>query len=227
MIESLKRLETFCDCIAIQEVHDRSASLFEKMLSGRFRYKRVLASNEDAGGLAFFSKYPINYSENVMVQKTVKGSLFPCSFYEVQIKEEKVLIVNVHLRPPVEMSGKSSVFSMLKTSEIRRNEMETIVKAITEKGYKLEQVIVLGDFNENDGQSALSYLLFEKNMQDALCLTDKWTHWWLIFHGFLVRKRLDHICCGSNFLPVEVDVLDHEERKGSDHYPVYAKVKLK
>ena len=207
VMSHVRKLEKMCDVIGFQEIHDLNLAKFDKVLRETFKYRSAHPRNNDAGGFALYSKFPITFSKNLAFPAKVKGSIFPFSYYELNVNGTKVLLVNVHLRPPVEDDGYSSVFSMLRTSPTRKAEMEYILKEVKARGFKLEKSIIMGDFNENDGmfgtnckksfsrkkEKKISSILFnptfskdllsEMKMEDALTMTDKWTHWWFIFHG--------------------------------------------
>jgi len=113
-----------------------------------------------SGGQAIFSKEKISsYKLLNNDSDNIPGSWFPIGVYEVKIgnNKRKIRIVNVHLRPPLEENGTANLFSAWRTNPIRLEEVKYLESHLEEYKDSIPTVI-LGDFNENDDNTALKYL---------------------------------------------------------------------
>ena len=135
------------------------------------------------------------------------------------------------------------------TSSIRREELVYTMREVKKRREKREGeregegggereggVVVLGDFNEDDGYSALEYLEKEWNMGDVLKMFVPKKRETMevdvpIMGGlfFWRRKfRLDHICFSKkNFECEGGRVLEGYREGASDHQPVVADLRFK
>ena len=170
-----------------------------------------------------YCRFPIRHVKTIT--PNVEGSIFTCQQYAFTLHEVTFDLFNVHLRPPVPLKGAGGPFSMLDTSPIRLEEIKLILDHVQHSHF-----IVAGDMNENDGMEALAHLVLERNLNDCLMLTDKTTHWWKFlqssFGAYVIQKRLDHVVCSSNLLPVACSVSD-DDQDGSDHYLVVGEMEIR
>ncbi len=227
VVDNVKRAAKSVDVLLFQETHDGFTALFDQVLSKSHPYRLLQNSSEDAGGAAVYSRLPIDHV--LTIRPKVKGSTFPAQVYRLQVGgDQTVWILNVHLRPPMELTGGSGPFSMLATSDIRRAEVFEMIETMGLVGKK---IVIAGDWNENDGMHALSYCVLKLNFEDALGLTDKFTHWWRFAKiadrkmEYVVHKRLDHILASPGLRVESCDVID-EMLDGSDHFLVHATIRL-
>lgn len=220
-----------CDVLCAQETHEEWVRLLDPLFSlERYPHRLHRTDQSTASGLSVWSRFPLQLHRTIHPNAVVKGSLFPAMCYTIRPSPNQLFFLyNLHLRPPVHLDGSSSAFSMLDTSTIRLQEIKFILHSAPPTGHPY---IMVGDFNENDGMHALSYLTSDPmNMTDALWLSDKPTHWWNLPSKpgrapYVVKKRLDHIMLSPELTPVVCDVYDEELGKGSDHMLVMADIAL-
>jgi len=225
VLANVQRAAKTADVLLVQETHSGWADQLDVALARSHPHRLHHLESNNAGGMSVYSRSPVSFVRTIAPR--VEGSLFKCQQYAVAVNGQPVHLFNVHLRPPVELSGASGPFSMLQTSPVRRAEVEAIM-AFAERSADVPFVIA-GDFNENDGLYALSYLSETKQMEDCLGLTDKVTHWWRFRESavgpYVVLKRLDHIMLSPGLQAVDVEVLD-EEQVGSDHFCVIGAIRI-
>ncbi len=73
---------------------------------------RFVSPKDDAGGCAIYSRFFAIHLRTV--PPTVEGSVFPAQIYQIQVGSKMIIVVNVHLRPPLEAGG-ATMFSMVNT----------------------------------------------------------------------------------------------------------------
>lgn len=174
--------------------------------------------NEASGGLALYSKLPIVWSQLLETPMIEQGSWFPAAMHIVLTGQGPVALGNVHLRPALEDGGGATLLTMGATSGIRQREVSRVLEVAPDG----MPVVIAGDFNEEDRYSACE-MLRSIGMKDALAMTPKHTHWWVLPHGNIyLRKRLDHLFAIGDVRWTHCDVLDGYEGNASDHLPVVA-----
>ncbi len=227
VLESVKRAAKDTDVLLFQETHDAFTALLDPHLAKTHPFRLLQNREEDAGGAAVYSRFMIEHVLTIACK--TDGSLFPAHVYRLQVAgDQTVWLVNVHLRPPMELTGGSGPFSMLNTSSIRKAEVDEILRTMGLNGKRL---VIAGDWNENDGMPALAHCVLREGFEDALALTDKFTHWWQFAkiagtaQEYVVRKRLDHILAGPGLRAESCEVFD-EAMDASDHFLVRAKLRL-
>jgi len=127
--------------------------------------------------------------------------------------------------------------SARRTGEVRKEEVRVIMSTLLNyqpksiSPGKEDNIILLGDFNENDRMHALDFLLSQGNLRDSLSEyvpRYKETHIWYPFFRktwLVMRKRLDHIIYDSDsFRCLGCGVMSGYERNASDHQPVLARL---
>jgi endonuclease/exonuclease/phosphatase (EEP) superfamily protein YafD len=128
-----------------------------------------------------------------------------------------VHLLNVHLRPPLGESRRTStvVTAYFKTRSVRLREIKYHMAHVRGR----RPLIVLGDFNESAKGRAARWLK-RKGFIDALEKYDPKTATWKWRTSiYTFRKRLDHIFYSRELRCVDAQVLGPA---GSDHYPVEA-----
>jgi len=223
--------ESNADVVALQETH----AGFEKLLREDFSeiYPYQLYHHDargGAGGQAFLSKMKFGQKDVIHVQEEIEGSWFPVHVVDVllpgdatQNGTEKLRLINVHLRPPVNPDGSAHILTARNTNKFRLAEVKRIAEHVQWHKKPELPTIILGDFNENDGAPALSWLQANFGFVDALhefVPQNRETHRWRILWGYwLLLKRLDHLLY-SNMNCHSCQVIDGYEENASDHQPV-------
>lgn len=130
-----------------------------------------------------------------------------------------VLLVNVHLKPPISESG-SWVAGYFETPPVRAAEMRAHVERLFVPGDL--PVIVAGDFNEADGGGLA--VLAERNMVSALPEFSSATTWRWPVGPFTLRRTMDHVVYASS----QLECLGARaiEAGRSDHLPVVARFRV-
>jgi endonuclease/exonuclease/phosphatase family metal-dependent hydrolase len=226
VVESVKRAAKDTDVLMFQETHDGLTALLDPHLAKTHPFRLLQNHDKDAGGAAVYSRFMIEHVHSIACK--TEGSLFPAQVYRLQVAgDQTVWLVNVHLRPPMELTGGSGPFSMLNTSSIRKAEVDEILRTMGSG----KRLVIAGDWNENDGMPALAHCVLRQGFEDALALTDQFTHWWQFAKiantalEYVVYKRLDHILAGPGLRAESCEVFD-EAKDASDHFLVRAKLRL-
>ena len=171
-----------------------------------------------SGGISILSKYPLKDIAVLHMTKDVSGSVFPALLCKVVLPitflDQPTLcisIVNVHLRPPVNLDGSAWLDTARKTEPIRLAEVKRIVHHTLNRKSPFDNAtiiqtypdIIAGDFNEDNFGAALSHLK-SLGYYDALqqyVPRKKETHTWPFMRNmWTLRKRLDHILWRENDL---------------------------
>jgi endonuclease/exonuclease/phosphatase family metal-dependent hydrolase len=199
------------DIVFLQETHIYWEAALEEALAGAYPY----AAFEDwdgAGGIAILSKHSL---ENIKFVKPTAG-WFPALRADAQTPIGTIQLLNVHLKPPVSDSGSVSVSAYYEAPEIHLQEISDFLTTTDPN----KPLIVAGDFNENEKNRAIRWLL-DQGFTDALSTYDKRSKTWIwrTSGGLTLTNRYDHIivndhlhCAGAAVIPV----------KASDHMPVLA-----
>lgn len=173
-----------------------------------------------AGGSAVLSRFPLAECRAISFGD-VAGSVFPALACAVDTPAGVLRVVNVHLRPPLELSGGALLSSARTTASVRLGEARSLMRACPDAD------LVAGDFNEADGSAALATLA-AAGFGDALAEwvpRRKETHLWPLARGLTLRKRLDHVAYRTARLAcVGCGVLSGFEEGASDHQPVLARL---
>ena len=218
-------LSSGADLVLLQEVHSGWASFLSPLLSPSLPHSRWLHDEVASGGLAVLSAFPVARSWTVEPRRGgAEGAWFPAAVHVVAAPGRgPVAVANVHLRPALEEDGTATMMTMAKTSPVRVAEVGVVLQHMPQG----MPWVLAGDFNENDEYSACR-MLREMGLQDALQLTKKHTHWWVLrqMGNMVLRKRLDHLFSTPQLRAVACDVLDGYEGNASDHLPVVADFEL-
>lgn len=199
------------DVVALQE----TTPAWERFLRRRLRGYRVQRYRHfrGAGGLAFLSKYPLRSVR--LIQPRGRG-WFPAWLVEARTPMGKVRFLNVHLRPPIGDSGRTSSVPVayFYTRSIRERE----IRRHLSRTPRDRPLVVLGDFNEANGP-ALRWAR-GRGLRSALQRFDSSTATWHWKTSVgTIRSRLDHVFFSKGLRCVGAQVLGPA---ASDHFPVEA-----
>jgi endonuclease/exonuclease/phosphatase (EEP) superfamily protein YafD len=201
------------DVAALQETTPGWERFLRRRLGARYRFM-TFRHGSGAGGMAFLSKWPLR---DLGPTAPPSGGWFFAWHAEVKTPKGPVHLLNVHLRPPLGESGRTStvVSAYFKTRSVRLREIKYHMAHVRGR----RPLIVLGDFNESaDGRAAR--WLKRRGFVDALEKYDPKTATWKWRTSiYTFRKRLDHIFYSRGLRCVDAQVLGPA---GSDHYPVEA-----
>ncbi len=200
------------DLVALQETTARWEQVLRRRLGRRYPYQRYRRGG-GAGGMAILSRYPV---KEVGWYRPPKGGWFPAWLLRVSTPQGPVQVLNVHLRPPLGQSGVSSLpVTYFSTRAVRLREIRRHLGRVSPK----LPLVMLGDFNEDDGGRAVRYLT-TKGLRSALAQHDRRTATWQWRTSVgTVRSRLDHIFHSKELRCVNAQVLGEA---ASDHFPVEA-----
>lgn len=165
-----------------------------------------------AGGLGVMSQHP--FDDAAYLPPHAEEGWFPAWRLVVHSPLGDVQVLNVHLRPQVSDSG-SVVSGVFTTPAIREAQIAGFHQALDPK----LPTLVVGDFNESAGGSAIDYLE-ARGFRNALPAfegeQDTWR--WNTSVG-PISTQLDHLVHDRRLAPLGARVLD---RGRSDHLPVVA-----
>jgi len=203
------------DVVCVQEATPAWERALRERLGNRYRYVSFVHPANQYGGAGVLSRFPLGDEKWL---PPAGGGWFPSQLVQVQTPLGKIQFLNVHLRPPSTNDG-SKVLGYFTTGSVRREEIGQILSHL-DSGLP---AIVLGDFNEGDGGSAVS-LVRARGLSDCLSQFDRHTATWHSRGGLIrLAERADHIlytpqlhCTGSKVIP----------QSSSDHDPVAADLGL-
>ncbi|MBL4683742.1 MAG: endonuclease/exonuclease/phosphatase family protein [Nannocystaceae bacterium] len=203
-VETIAALGT--DIILLQETTEASERAIRARLSGTYpeiRFEHCCR----AGGLGVLSRFQILDAEVV----SPDVGFFPAWWLRVDSPQGPLLVVDLHLRPPISDGG-SWVVGFFSTRQVRAREIANLWLTIP----KGEPTIVMGDFNEEAG-GVLKFLGGE-GFQDALpqfAGSEPTWHWQV--GASTLRMQLDHVAYSAAFKAVGAHVVSGGL---SDHQPV-------
>ncbi len=204
-------LKAGADFVCLQETNAGWERFLRRGLKDRYPHM-IFHHEPAAGGLAVLSRFPL---KEVAVVPSPVG-WFPAWILRAETPAGPVQVMNLHLHPAVNEEGGFSIGAYLSTSPAQR------LREIGKFHARLEPdrpTLVLGDFNEGDGGSAIGWLR-ERGFTDALAEFDRSSDTWRWNSSCVaVRRRLDHILYSGGFRCVEARVI---EEGASDHFPVLA-----
>lgn len=203
--------EQTADIVFLQETHAAWEALLKAQLGASYPHTAFVSSG-GAGGIAILAKQELHDVRALPAQ----AGWFPALRAEVDTPVGRVLVLNVHLRPPLSDRGSATPSALYESPRIHRAELAAFLPE-TEVDLPL---IVAGDFNES-GRSGAAGELRERGLINALAIYDARTRtWeWPVFSGVTLRRRYDHVlfnrwlhCTGARVADV----------RASDHFPVIA-----
>jgi endonuclease/exonuclease/phosphatase family metal-dependent hydrolase len=166
-----------------------------------------------AGGMGVMSRWPIVTVDQL---DTEHGPFFAWRVV-VDAPGGRLLVLNVHLRPPMSESG-SWVVGYFSTRAVREAEMIDHLAALDRLGPDLPTLAV-GDFNEEDEGMAIAKLV-ARGFSNALPRFQPDVDTWQWPVGDVTLKfRLDHVLHDRHFRALDANIVDEGR---SDHAPVWA-----
>lgn len=201
----------------------------------QYPYRSVVAL-ESSGkyhiyGLACFSKYPIEKSQEIKFNSSFNGA----AMYTVNVNGKRIDVVNVHLESNRITAEDKQLYSEFLQNEehVNLNDITKNIRSRLGRAYRLrteqtEKVrrfmkensrgdaqIICGDFN--DTPISFAYAQMKKGMKDAFVSTGIGPG--ITYHEFLFRFRIDYVLHSPDMKAYEARV---DKIKYSDHYPVTA-----
>ena len=230
------------DVVCLQETHKGWEELLmrNKDIKMMYRYQWFNHPHEKFGGsgAGFLSKFPILKTRVLKCEQ--EGSMAPALMCNVAVCDDfRVRIVNVHLRPSISSDVPSheeqqsfwnrtvfvmkSVGAYLSTAaSVRLAEVKEYMKIVRNCKRSLP-LLVLGDFNENENGSALTWLLGDAGLKRAPIKEVTWR--WKLWLGSK-SDRFDHILFSSSLICVSSNLVEDTKYDGSDHYGVFGRFQL-
>lgn len=198
------------DLLMLQETTPAWEQVLRPLLADRFEH--VVFHDPPtsiAGGLALFSKFPIEKNE---LMASPLG-WFPANRLVVRAPHGPMELLNVHLRPQISEDG-SWLKGHFTTGPLRQRELTRYTASLD----PALPTIVAGDFNEDETGEAFRDLV-RLGFASALELIDpKATTWRYDFAGVPLTLRIDHVAFEkAGFEVVSAEVLGGGK---SDHSPV-------
>ena len=205
--------EPDADIVCLQEITPAWERAVRERYATQYPYM-VIAPQDDAGGLAVLSRFPLE-DHGIM---RFQDDWHPAMRVVAETPAGRVQVVHVHLRSMFE--GRSNpLASFVKRSGDHLSEIRTY-KGQAEAGIP---TIVAGDFNENQKGKAVRWLE-ARGFQNALRLYRPRQHTW---RGRTitrpVKMTIDHVLFDQSFEPLDAWVA---RRGASDHYPVLAHLEV-
>lgn len=224
------------DIICLQEAylvrHDSQGiteSDLNDYLGREYPYRHHLsAQKENSSTLLLLSRYPINRAERIALRSHYNGG----ALYSLQVGDLEVKLLNLHLesfrlsklgqeyylqlakhndRMGVERMLRGRFLPVFRLHNLQANQLDQLLNSIGR-----ERTIICGDFND----TPVSYLhrSLSRGMQDAF--VESGNGLGLTYNSAPYRVRIDHILCGSSFVPYAARV--DRRAQFSDHYPITA-----
>ncbi|MEJ5055347.1 endonuclease/exonuclease/phosphatase family protein [Sphingobacterium sp. MYb382] len=199
---------------------------------GNFYFEPVMKSRSEAYGQVIYSKFPI-INSGVIAHK--EYGINRIIYADIVKEQDTIRVYNVHLRsfalqnedkefvqnpsasnePNEDMSrrlGRKLKFAFNKRSD----QAAALKHHIDSTQYP---ILVMGDFN--DTPMSYSVNLISKNLKNTF--QEKGQGWGVTHYEMLPIFQIDYILCSKRF---EVGSYKIIKKKLSDHYPIFADVKL-
>ena len=236
--------DTDADIVCLQEyfVSKTGQSLFSqrdvnKILS-QYPY-RSITGLESSGkyhtfGLACFSKYPIENTDEVKFDASYNGA----AVYTINIDGERYTVANIHLESNnIKEEDKQLYTNFLQNTDLVGLEQVTsnirtrLGRAYRKRAKQVEKVrhfvdrqdtrgtIICGDFN--DTPISYAYHRMKKGLKDAYVSTAFGPG--ITYHEDLFLFRIDHIMHSEN---IKAYRTKRDQVKYSDHYPLRTFLKM-
>jgi endonuclease/exonuclease/phosphatase family metal-dependent hydrolase len=226
------------DIVCLQEVgpdfiqKGRFSPEVQKALSA---YKYIVSgADENRYSVVCLSKYKVIRHKRIKYESKSNSSFY----YDIKIGHDTLRVINNHLESnKLNREEKDKYTDFLKKREseqltkvaevlgskvgnasvIRANQADAVSEVVLDSPYK---VILCGDFNDIPG--SYTYRKIRKGLRDAW--VEKGNGWGLTFHENLFLFRIDYIMHSPKIdcLKAKVDKVRY-----SDHYPVWANLKLR
>jgi endonuclease/exonuclease/phosphatase family metal-dependent hydrolase len=201
------------DIVCLQETGDEWKPVLEDRYSVQYP-NRLFHATGGSGGLTVLSKFPIEDEGIILAPNASQPDWHPAWALRVETPAGPIQILNLHLRAI--LSGRSSgAEAYLTVDEDHAAEIRTFTSSFD----PTTRSLVVGDFNEESGGPAVSYLGSE-GYSDILPLYHPGQGTW---HGpslgGQLDKMLDHVLFDGSFASLNAWVV---RRGNSDHIPVVA-----
>ncbi|WP_286845691.1 MULTISPECIES: endonuclease/exonuclease/phosphatase family protein [unclassified Proteiniphilum] len=236
---------TDADIVCLQEylVSKTGQSIFSQRDVNRILNKypyRSVTGLESSGkyhifGLACFSKYPIEKTQEVVFESSYNGA----AIYTINIDGARYAVANVHLESnSIKDEDKKLYSDFLQNSDsVKLEQVTTNIRAKLGGAYRMrvnqvEKVkrlidaqdargtIICGDFN--DTPISYAYSQMKKGLKDAYVSTAFGPG--ITYHEDLFLFRIDYILHSTNIYAYATKV---DKIKYSDHYPLRTHLRLK
>lgn len=206
----------------------------KRYLGKEYPYWHHVAVQPNGGStLILLSRFPIKSAKRLPINSRANGAVA----YHLDMNGREVLLVNVHLES-FRLTGNDSAryISIAKKGDARKAKsiLQTRFSPVFKRhnqqanylheliaNYGRERVIVCGDFND----TPVSYLRHKvsEGLQDAFIESGNGLGW--TFNSNIFRVRIDHILCGSDFIPYGAKV--DRSAQLSDHYPILTNLAIR
>jgi endonuclease/exonuclease/phosphatase family metal-dependent hydrolase len=229
------------DIIAFQEYYTRNKGQYDMtdsikkiMQTDNYYLESFEANNDEAIGMAIFSKYPI-ISKGFIHLSDEPGSGNQSLYLDVKKDGHPFRIYNIHLQSiqfdPVDYryldtvkSGRTNIRSMshlggkLKRAFLKRADQVFKIKAhAAQCPYPY---IICGDFNDTPASFAVNQMA--KELKNAF--SQKGFGLGRTYNGDFPNYQIDYIMASTGFNVMSYNII---EKKLSDHYPVVSDLVLK
>ncbi len=203
-------LESGADVICLQETTPAWEGYLRPLLAARYPHA-LFRHGRGAGGMAVFSRWPVRE----VARATPPAGWFFGWVLAVGTPAGEIQVLSVHLRPSLSDTGGVSIGAYFAASGRRLEEIK-FLNGLLEPG---KPTLVLGDFNESDGGSAVEWLVgrgFTDALREFDPKSDTW-RWPTRFWTF--EDRLDHVLYSPELFCCRAAVV---KAGASDHLPVLA-----
>lgn len=237
-------VNTDADIVCLQEylVSKTGQSIISQRDVNRFLNKyphRSVVGLESSGryhtyGLACFSKFPIEKTEEVVFQSSYNGA----AVYTININGKKYRVANVHLESNSITAEDKKLYSdfLQNSEEVNIEDVTTNIRAKLGSAYRTrahqvkkvkdaiarqetEGVIICGDFN--DTPISYTYAKMKEGLSDAFASTGFGPG--ITYHEDFFLFRIDYIFNSPNMKAYKTKV---DKVTYSDHYPVWTYMDL-
>lgn len=236
--------ETDADIVCLQEylVSKTGQSIFSQRdvnkILNQYPY-RSITGLESSGkyhifGLACFSKYPIEKTQEVVFESSYNGA----AVYTINIDGERYTVANIHLESNnIKPEDKKLYSNFLQNADsVKLEQVTTNIRTRLGKAYrtrtqqveKVRQyidkqdtrgVIICGDFN--DTPISYAYHSMKRELKDAYVSTAFGPG--ITYHEDIFLFRIDHIMHSDN---IKAYRAKRDKVKYSDHYPLRTYLKV-
>lgn len=200
--------ESKADIVFLQEVTTDWAPTLSS-LRGQYPHQRFTGDVQQVNN-ALLSRFPLANTSRMSTRCGWHAAWFAVAKTPIG----DVQLLGVHLAPPLTRDRRLTVSSLLQNGPIHEQEITQYCIDIDFNS----PLIVLGDFNENDGGAAASWLR-KRGLQSALGNHDILSPTWVWPQMPLLTGRLDHIFYSSHLHAWDARVA---WGGSSDHRPVIA-----
>jgi endonuclease/exonuclease/phosphatase family metal-dependent hydrolase len=229
------------DVIGLQEFYTRKRGQYDMLDSiqkilrcKNYYFESVRANNDEAIGIALFSKFPI--VDHGFIQLADRTSENQCLYIDVKRGEKIIRVYSMHLQSirfdpddyrylnSISQQGKPDVSSTkrlgskLKTAFIKRSEQ--VFKVKDHANACPYPYIISGDFNDTPTSYAVNQMC--KGLKNTF--REKGSGMGRTYNGSFPNYQIDYIMASQQFDVAGYNII---EKKLSDHYPVRSDLVLK